>query len=80
MQLILIHVCQMVNTILCVGDEVRYVFNDALANYDPNNPATYHIINYRNWQKEIYTICFLSVIILCLLVVVQIKLLNLYLG
>ena len=41
-----------------VGDEVRYVFNDALANYDPNNPATYHIINYRNWQKEIYTSAF----------------------
>ena len=38
-----------------VGDEVRYVYNDALANYDPNNPKTYHLINYRNWQKEIYT-------------------------
>lgn len=38
-----------------VGDEVRYVYNDALANYDPNNPNTYHLINYRNWQKEIYT-------------------------
>lgn len=35
-----------------VGDEVRYVFNDALANYDPNNPETYHIINYRNWQRN----------------------------
>ena len=41
-----------------VGDEVRYVYNDALANYDPNNPETYHIINYRNWQKEIYTSAF----------------------
>ena len=41
-----------------VGDEVRYVYNDALANYDPNNPNTYHLINYRNWQKEIYTSAF----------------------
>ena len=41
-----------------VGDEVRYVFNDALANYDPNNPDTYRVVNYRNWQKEIYTSAF----------------------
>ena len=41
-----------------VGNEVRYVFNDALAKYDPNNPATYHIVDYRNWQKEIYTSAF----------------------
>lgn len=41
-----------------VGDEVRYVYNDALANYDPNNPQTYHLVNYRNWQKEIYTSAF----------------------
>ena len=41
-----------------VGDEVRYVYNDALANYDPNNPETYHLISYRNWQKEIYTSAF----------------------
>ena len=41
-----------------VGDEVRYVFNDQLTNYDPNNPETYHLINYRNWQKEIYTSAF----------------------
>ena len=41
-----------------VGDEVRYVYNDALAHYDPNNPATYHLVNYRNWQKEIYTTAF----------------------
>lgn len=41
-----------------VGDEVRYVFSDALANYDPNNPETYNIVNYRNWQKEIYRSAF----------------------
>lgn len=37
-----------------VGDEMRYVYNDALKNYDPNNPETYHPVYYRNWQKEIY--------------------------
>lgn len=41
-----------------VGDEVRYVYNDALAHYNPNNPDTYHVVNYRNWQKEIYTSAF----------------------
>lgn len=37
-----------------VGDEMRYVYNDALAKYDPNNPGTYKLIYYRDWQKEIY--------------------------
>lgn len=37
-----------------VGDEMRYVYNDGLKNYDPNNPDTYHLVYYRNWQKEIY--------------------------
>lgn len=37
-----------------VGDEMRYVYNDALKDYDPNNPETYHLVYYRNWQKEIY--------------------------
>ena len=41
-----------------VGNEVRYVFNDALSKYDPNNPETYHLIQYRNWQKEIYQSAF----------------------
>lgn len=38
-----------------VGNEVRYVFNGEYDRYDPNNPETYNIVNYRNWQKEIYT-------------------------
>lgn len=38
-----------------VGDEVRYVFNDAMDKYDPNDPETYFLPVYRNWQKEIYT-------------------------
>lgn len=41
-----------------VGDEVRYVFSDALANYDPDDPDTYNVITYRNWQKEIYRTAF----------------------
>ena len=41
-----------------VGDEVRYVFSDALSSYDPNNPETYRIVDYRNWQKEIYQSAF----------------------
>ena len=41
-----------------VGDEMRYVFSDALADYDPNDPETYRLINYRNWQKEIYQSAF----------------------
>lgn len=41
-----------------VGDEVRYVFNDAMDKYDPNNPATYRLPGYRNWQKEIYASAF----------------------
>ena len=41
-----------------VGDEVRYVFSDALASYDPNDPETYRVIDYRNWQKEIYQSAF----------------------
>lgn len=41
-----------------VGDEVRYVFNGAYDKYDPNKPETYNVVNYRNWQKEIYTSAF----------------------
>lgn len=37
-----------------VGDEMRYVYNDALKNYNPNDPDTYNLVYYRNWQKEIY--------------------------
>lgn len=38
-----------------VGNEVRYVFNGAYDEYDPNNPDTYNVVHNRNWQKEIYT-------------------------
>ena len=38
-----------------VGNEIRYVFNGAYEEYDPNNPDTYNVVQYRNWQKEIYT-------------------------
>ncbi len=41
-----------------VGNEVRYVFNDALGKYDPNNPETYRLVQYRDWQKEIYSSAF----------------------
>lgn len=41
-----------------VGNEVRYVFNGSYDKYDPNNPETYNVVNYRNWQKEIYTSAF----------------------
>lgn len=41
-----------------VGDEMRYVYNDALKNYDPNNPETYKRVYYTNWQKEIYKSAF----------------------
>lgn len=41
-----------------VDGEVRYVFNDALSKYNPNDPETYHILTYRDWQKEIYESAF----------------------
>jgi len=41
-----------------VGDEVRYVFTGAYGKYDANDPSTYHVVNYRNWQKEIYRTAF----------------------
>ncbi len=41
-----------------VGNEVRYVFNGSYDKYDPNNPETYNVVDYRNWQKEIYTSAF----------------------
>lgn len=41
-----------------VGNEVRYVFSGSYDKYDPNNPETYNVVNYRNWQKEIYTSAF----------------------
>lgn len=40
------------------GNEVRYVFNGAYDKYDSNNPETYNVLDYRNWQKEIYTSAF----------------------
>ena len=40
------------------GDQVRYVFGDATGNYDPSNPNTYHLLQERNWQKEIYQTAF----------------------
>ena len=39
-------------------NEVRYVFSDALAKYDPEDPETYHLLQERNWQKEIYATAF----------------------
>lgn len=41
-----------------VGDQVRYVFNGSYDKYDANNPGTYNVVTYRNWQKEIYTSAF----------------------
>ncbi len=41
-----------------VGNEVRYVYSDQLANYDASNPNTYNVVSYRNWQKEIYRSAF----------------------
>ncbi|MDO4164526.1 MAG: TonB-dependent receptor [Bacteroides sp.] len=37
-----------------VGDEVRYVYSDKLAEYDANDPETYHLVDEHNWQKEVY--------------------------
>ena len=41
-----------------VGNEVRYVFNGTYDRYNPSDPETYNIVNYRNWQKEIYASAF----------------------
>lgn len=41
-----------------VGNQIRYVFSDAVSKYDPGDPSTYHVIAQRNWQKEIYTTAF----------------------
>lgn len=41
-----------------VGDQVRYVFSGAYDKYDANDPKTYNVVDYRNWQKEIYTSAF----------------------
>lgn len=41
-----------------VGDEVRYLFGDATGNYNPSDPNTYHLLQERNWQKEIYQTAF----------------------
>lgn len=35
-----------------VDGEMRYIFSGAT--YDPNDPTSYRILSYRNWQKEIY--------------------------
>ena len=39
-----------------VGDEIRYVTNDKVAGYDPNDPTTYSLPDYVNWQKELYAL------------------------
>ena len=41
-----------------VGDEIRYVTNDKVAGYDPNDPTTYSLPDYVNWQKELYRSAF----------------------
>ncbi len=41
-----------------VGNEVRYVFSGEYDKYDPADPETYHLVNYKNWQKEIYASAF----------------------
>jgi TonB-dependent SusC/RagA subfamily outer membrane receptor len=41
-----------------VGDEVRYVYSDKMNLYDANDPETYHVLTYRNWQKEVYRSAF----------------------
>lgn len=41
-----------------VGNEIRYIFSDAVSKYDPGNPSTYHVIQQRNWQDEIYRTAF----------------------
>lgn len=37
-----------------VGDEVRYVTNDKVAGYNPDDPSTYSLPTYVDWQKELY--------------------------
>lgn len=34
------------------GGEMRYIFSNGV--YDPNNPDSYRVIDYRNWQDEVY--------------------------
>ncbi|MCF0194458.1 MAG: TonB-dependent receptor [Bacteroidaceae bacterium] len=36
------------------GDEIRYVFSDNLAAYDPNNENTYNVVHNQDWQRAIY--------------------------
>ena len=36
------------------GNEVRGVFDGDGANYDPNNPNTYFVLQNQNWQDQIY--------------------------
>ena len=38
------------------GDEVRYIYSGG--EYDPENPESYHVLTYHNWQKEIYQSAF----------------------
>ncbi len=35
-----------------VDDEVRYIFSGS--EYDPEDPSSYHVLKYENWQKQIY--------------------------
>jgi TonB-linked SusC/RagA family outer membrane protein len=41
-----------------VGDDVRYALTGEQSKYDPNDPETYRVLEYRNWQKEIYRSAF----------------------
>ncbi len=41
-----------------VGNEVRYVSSGSQTSYDPGDSSTYNLINYHNWQKEIYEAAF----------------------
>lgn len=41
-----------------VGNEVRYVYSGAQSSYDPGDSSTYKLLEYRNWQKEIYNSAF----------------------
>lgn len=40
------------------GDEVRYIYSGG--EYDPENPESYHVLTYHNWQKGDLSKCFFS--------------------
>lgn len=35
---------------------MRYIYSGG--EYDPENPESYHVLTYHNWQKEIYQSAF----------------------